>query len=96
MQDDLANRIGQLDQPLRTLAQNVTQRGQGRFLFILLAHNASKLVQQLTELNGEGDIVTGEKIVGGDYVCVHTPALTSHLRAAGSETQLVCSIYNLL
>lgn len=76
MQDNLTNRISQLDRPLSTLAKNATRCGQGRFLFILLAYNALKLVQRLTELNGEGDIVTGEKIIGGDYACARIPALT--------------------
>jgi len=89
MQDHLANNIGQLDRPLYTLAKGVTRSGQGRFLFVLLAHNALKIAQRLTELNGEGDIMTGEKIVGGDHACVYTPALTP-LRQAVSNGRVAC------
>ena len=96
MQDNLANRIGQLDRPLYTLAKNTARGGHGRFLFILLAHNVLKLVQQLTELSGEGDIVTGEKIVGGDHTCVYIPALTSVRKAVSGETKMTYSIHSFL
>ena len=96
MQDSLANRIGQLDRPLHTLAKNAVRSGRGRFSFILLAHNALKLVRQLTKLNGEGDIVTGEKIVGGDYACVYIPAFTSPRKAVSSDTETAYSVHDFL
>ena len=96
IQDNLADGIGQLDQPLYTLAESATRGGRGRFLSILLAHNALELVQQLTELNGEGDIVAGEKIVGGNYTCTYIPALTSLRGAASIDSEITYSVFSSL
>jgi len=96
MQNNLASNIGRLDRPLCTLAKNAARGDQGRFLFILLAYNAVKFVQQLTELNGEGDIVTGEKTVGGNYTCVYIPALAPLRQTVGSETEITYSICNFV
>lgn len=96
MEDDLTDRIGRLDRSLRTLAKNFARCSQGRFLFVLLAYNASKLAQKLTGLNGEGDIVIGEKIVGGDCACVHIPALTPLPQAAGDRKEAACNAYKFM
>lgn len=96
VQDNLTDKIGQLDRPLCTLAKNSTRAGDGKLLFVLLAHNALGLVQRLTELNAEGDIVVGEKIIGGDYACVYIPALVHLRRVIGRETEMSYSICEFL
>lgn len=91
----VSDSVSRLDYPLAVLAQNAV-RGRGRLLFILLTHNALELAQKLTGLNKEGDILTGDKIVGGGHSCVYIPASTPLRRAPDGEAGTPCNVYNFL
>ena len=75
IQNATSNSVGRLDRPLAVLAQNAV-RDRGRFLFVLLMHNALEFAQKLIGLNMEGDILAGDKVVGGDHSCVYITAST--------------------
>lgn len=92
----LVDGVSRLDRPLCALAKRIVREDKGRLLFILLTHGALGLAQQLTQLNGEGDILAGEKIVGGDHSCVYIPATTSLRETLGGKGGTACDIYDFL
>ena len=96
VQNCLADGLIELDRPLQKLATSAIRGGQGRLLFALLAHNASKLVQLLTELNKEGDILVGEKVVGGDCSCLYIPALVPFKQALEERKGVACNLHEFL
>lgn len=96
VQNCLMDGLTQLDRPLRVLANNASKRGQGRLLFALVAHNAPKLIRHLTELNKQGDILVGEKMVGGDCCCVYIPALIPLKRALEEGAGIACNLDEFL
>lgn len=96
VQGHLADGLIQLDKPLGILATNVNTGGLGRFLFVLLAYNASNLIQHLTELNRQGDILVGEKVIGGNCSCVYIPALAPINLALEGGTRITCNVYEFL
>ena len=96
VQNRLAEGLVKLDRPLRTLATNAIQGGQGRLLFALLAYNASKLIRRLTELNTQGDILVGEKVIGGECSCVYIPALVPLKQALEGGMKMTCDLYEYL
>lgn len=91
----VSDSVNRLDRPLSALAQSAAQNC-GRFLFILLTHNALELVQRLSGLNKEGDILAGEKIVGGGHSCIHIPASTPLGQAVDGAAGIPCNIYDFL
>ena len=95
VQNAVFDSIGQLDRPLSALAQSAVQN-RDIFLFILLTHNALELVQKLTGLNKEGDILAGAKIVGGGHSCVYIPASTPLGQALDGAAGTPCNIYDFL
>jgi hypothetical protein len=88
--------VSQLDRPLCALAKRIAREDKGRLLFILLTHSTLELAQQLTELNREGDILAGEKVVGGDHSCVYIPAMTSLRETMDGKGGTACDIYDFL
>lgn len=96
IQNRIADGLTQLSRPLYNLAVNAIQGGQGRLLFALLAHNASRLVRQLTELNRQGDILVGEKTVGGDCSCLYIPALVPMKQALEEGMGITCNAHEFL
>ena len=95
VQNALADGVGRLDRPLCTLAKRAACE-EGRLLFILLTHDALEFAQQLTELNKEGDILAGEKVLGGDHSCVYIPATTSLREAFNGKAGTACNIDDFL
>ena len=96
VQNCLVDGLVQLDRPLQKLATDAIQGGQGKLLFALLAHNASTLVQPLNELNKQGDILVGEKVVGGDCSCVYIPALVPLKQALEEGKGGPCNLHQFL
>lgn len=89
------NSISQLDRPLSVLARSAV-RNYSEFLFVLLTPNALELVQGLTRLNEDGDILVGEKVVGGGHVCVYIPASTPLRKALDGEAGTPCDVYDFI
>ena len=92
----LVDGVSQLDQPLCALAKRIVREDREKFLFILLTHNALELAQQLTEFNREGDILTGEKVIGGGHSCVYIPATTCLRETLDGKAGLICDICGFL
>ena len=92
----LENGVSRLDLPLCTLAKRIIREDQSRLLFILLTHNALELAQKLIELNKEGDILVGEKVVGGEHSCVYIPAMTPLHGALDEKAGRVCNVDDFL
>ena len=95
VQNALADGVGRLDRPLCTLTKRAACE-EGRLLFILLTHDALEFAQQLTELNKEGDILAGEKVLGGDHSCVYILATTSLREAFNGKAGTACNIDDFL
>jgi hypothetical protein len=87
--------VSRLDRPLAVLAQNAV-RDRGRFLFVLVMYNALEFAQKLTGLNKEGDILAGDKVVGGDHSCVYIPASTPLGQALVGTAGTPCDLYDFL
>ena len=87
--------IGRLDMPLSVLAQNAV-RNRNTFSFILLTHHAWELVQKLTSLNKEGDILAGERVVGGGHSCVYIPASTSFGQTLNGDAGITCDVNDFI
>ena len=88
--------VSRLDRPLCTLAKRIIGEDSGGLLFILLTHNALELAQKLTELNREGDILVGEKVVGGGHSGVYIPAMTPLQEALDGKAGRVCNVDSFL
>jgi hypothetical protein len=95
MLNDVSNPISRLDRSLSVLAHRAI-RNYTKFLFVLLTPNALELVQGLTMLNLEGDILVGEKAVGGDHVCVYISASTPLRKALDGEAGTPCDVYDFI
>lgn len=87
--------VSKLDRPLSTLAQRISREVGGRLLFILLTHNALEIAQSLVELNREGDLLVGEKVIGGDHSCLYISAAAS-LEALDGQGWTACNIHDFL
>ena len=92
----LVDGVSRLDQPLYTLAKRIVREDKEKLLFILLTHNALELAQQLTELNREGNILTGEKVIGGGHSCVYIPAATCLRETLDGKAGSICDIRDFL
>jgi len=92
----LEDGVSRLDRPLCTLAKRIIREDEGELLFILLTHNALELAQNLTELNKDGGILVGEKVIGGEHSCVYIPAMTSLQEALNGKAGRVCDVEDFL
>lgn len=92
----LVDGVGRLDRPLCALAKRIAREDKGRLLFILLTHDTLELVQQLIELNREGDILVGDKVIAGNHSCVYIPAMTSLRESLDGKGAALCDIYDFL
>ena len=92
----LMDGVSQLDEPLCALAKRIVREEKEKLLFILLTHNALELVQQLTQFNREGDILTGEKVLGGGHSCVYIPATTCLRETLDGKAGSICDTHNFL
>lgn len=96
VQNALVNGVSRLDRPLCTLAKRIIREDEGGLLFILLSHNALRLAQRLTELNREGDMLVGEKVVGGEHSCVYIPAMTPLQEVLDGKAGRICNVDDFL
>ena len=87
--------VGKLDGTLSVLAQNAV-RNCDTFLFVLLTHHALELVRKLTSLNEEGDILAGEKVVGGGHSCVYIPASTPLGQTLDGDARIQCDVNDFI
>lgn len=92
----LMDGVSRLDQPLGELAKRIVLEDKEKLLFILLTHNALELAQQLTELSKEGDILIGEKVVGGDHSCMYIPATTCLRETMAGKAGSICDVRDFL
>lgn len=92
----LVDGVGRLDRPLSTLAKRIACEGDGRLLFILLTHNALEMAQRLVELNREGDVLVGEKVIGGDHSCLYISAAASLRETPDGQGWTACNVHDFL
>lgn len=92
----LVDGVSRVDRPLCTLARRIVREDKGELLFILLTHNVLELAQQLTELNREGNILAGEKVIGGGHSCVYIPAETSLREVLDGKGGAACDVNDFL